>query len=361
MKLLRIAICGAGALALLVSPRSMRADGTAATPEFKEVYDLIRDHLAGASEAELNQAAVQGLIKQLHSKVALVSGKTETNTQSSEGLLLPQSAMFDGTIAYLRVGRVGQGLAGQVATTCKGFSSTNKITGIILDLRFAGGQDYGEAATVADLFIAKERPLMDWGNGFANSKEKKDALSVPVAILVNQHTAAAAEALAAVLRQSDGGLILGSNTAGEATAGKDFQLKNGQFLRIATAAVKLADGELLSANGIRPDIQVPVAPEEERAWFANPYKEMPSTFKLSTTSSAGTMSGTNNASRTNRTRMTEADLIRERKERPGLELEYSTAATVEAEPEKPAVRDPVLGRAMDLIKGISALRQTHSP
>jgi hypothetical protein len=353
-------VCGVGALALLAAPCAILADGDNASPEFKEVYELIRAHLAGENDADLNQAAVRGLLQQLHTKVALVSGKTETNTQAGQGLLLPQSAVYDGSIAYLRVGRVGQGLAEQLAATCKGFGSTNKLAGIILDLRFAGGHDYAEAASVADLFMTKNKPLMDWGNGFVRSKEKSDAFTLPVAILVNQHTAAAAEALAAVLRQSDGGMILGSNTAGEATAGKDFPLKNGQFLRIATAAVKLADGEMLSANGIKPDIQVAVSPEEEHAWFANPYKQMPSTVNLAAASGSAAASGNSSMTRTNRTRMTEADLIRERKERPGLELEYNTTGADATEPEKPTVRDPVLARALDLIKGISAMRQSRS-
>ncbi len=361
MKLFRLTVCGAGILALLAQPGTGLADGNAAPPDYKEVYELIRAHLAGETDSDLNQAAVQGLLQQLHSKVALVSGKTETNAQAAQGLLLPQSAVYDGSIAYLRIGRVGKGLAEQVSTTCKEFSRTNKIAGIILDLRFAGGHDYAEAASVADLFIPKEKALMDWGNGLVRSKGKNDALTMPVAVLVNQQTAAAAEALAAVLRQCEGGLILGTGTAGEATAGKDFPLKNGQFLRIATAAVKLGDGETLSANGLKPDIQVAVAPEEERAWFSNPYKEMPSSVNLaSARGGTPTSDGNGSTTRTNRTRMTEADLIRERKERPGLELEYNTTTTTEAEPEKPAVRDPVLARAMDLIKGISALRQTRS-
>ena len=361
MKLLQRMICGAGALALLAGPGPALADD-GNSPDFKEVYDLIRAHLAGESESELNQAAVQGLLNELHTKVALVSSKTETSAQSSSGLLLPQSSLYDGTIAYLRVGRVGPGLAKEVEARCKQLAGTNKLEGVILDLRFAGGHDYEEAASVADLFLTKEKPLMDWGNGFAHSRENKDAFTMPVAVLVNQKTAAAAEALAAVLRQSDGSLILGTNTAGEATAGKDFPLKNGQFLRIATAAVKLPDGEILSASGIKPDIQVTVAAEDERAWFANPYKEVPSAVDLAAGPAATVASnGGGSSSRTNRTRMTEADLIRERKEHPGAELEYTVNPTANVTPEKPTIRDPVLGRAMDLIKGISALHQAHSP
>ena len=139
--------------------------------------------------------------------------------------------------------------------------------------------------------------------------------------MVNQETAGAAEALAAVLRENDRALILGATTAGEATVGKEYPLKNGQYLRIASAGVKLGDGETLSASGVKPDIQVAVKPSEERAYFANPFKEFPSSGSLLAslgvppTNSAG---GTNRAPRT---RTTEADLIRERKERPGADLE----------------------------------------
>jgi hypothetical protein len=54
-------------------------------------------------------------------------------------------------------------------------------------------------------------------------------------------------------------------------------------------------------------------------------------------------------------------LIRERKERPGMELQYSNppAGDSASEPEKPVVRDPVLGRGLDLVKGISVMRGSH--
>src|SRR5579871_253830 len=196
MKLMRLMALGAATLALLGRPAGLLADGAAA-PDFKEVYELIRSNLAGETESDLNQAAVQGLLHQLHAKVALVSRKSEANSQTTNGALLSQTAVYDNSIGYLRIGKVGQGLADQVSSACKGITTTNKISGIILDLRFAGGQDYAEAASVADLFLAKNKALMDWGNGLVRSKEKANAFTMPVAVLVNQHTAAAAEALAA--------------------------------------------------------------------------------------------------------------------------------------------------------------------
>ena len=134
-----------------------------------------------------------------------------------------KSALCDGPIAYVRVGRVGQGLADQVSAALKEFNNnTNQIKGLVLDLRYAGGHDYAAAAAVADLFVGKEMALLDWGNGLVQSKVKSDAVTIPVTVLVNHQTAAAAEALAAVMRQADRALILGANTAGEASIDQEF-------------------------------------------------------------------------------------------------------------------------------------------
>lgn len=351
-------VCGVGVASLFFSPLAGLAADSNATPDFKEVYDLIKSHLAGESDAELNRAAVQGLLNQLHAKVSLVSNTAETN-RPDEGPVLAQSAVYD-SVACFRVGRVGNGLAEKIATGFKAFNATNHLKGVVLDLRFADGHNYPEVPSVAGLFISDETPLLNWGNGMVSSKENQNAITLPVAVLVNQHTAAGAEALAAVLRKSAHAMVLGATTAGEATVGKEFPLKNGENLRIATAAVKLADGDALSANGLKPDIEVAVKPEDEKAWMANPYKESTSVSELLAKLNGGT--GTNATNHATRTRTTEADLMRLRKEQPGVDLDYAIpTASTDEQPEKPIVRDPVLGRALDLIKGISVIRQAHHP
>jgi hypothetical protein len=354
-------IQNAGVAALLLFSATSRADVTNAPPDFREVYDLIRAHLAGQGDEELNQAAVQGLLDQLHGKVSLVTGKSnEDASASGSEAPLVQSALYDGPVACLRVGRVTEGLADKAAAACKSLGDSNQLTGLVLDLRFATGHDYAAAVATADLFIPKDLPLLDWGNGLVHSRENKDAIALPLVVLVNHQTADAAEALAAILREDARAVILGSTTAGEATIGRDFPLKNGQYLRIATAAVKLGNGQTLSAAGVKPDIQIALKPDEEKSYYANPFKELSSTGATSDDSTA--LNSTNQAPHTH---LTEADLIRERKERPGMELQYEPMPDdgngAPRPLDKPVVRDPVLARALDLVKGISALRQPGTP
>jgi hypothetical protein len=223
-----------------------------------------------------------------------------------------------------------------------------------------GCQDYAEAGAVADLFLSGGQPLLDWGAAAARSTAKTNALKLPVAVLVNRETAAAAEALAAVLRETGAGLVLGGNTAGRAMIAQEFPLKNGQRLRIATAGVKLGNGEVLSARGVKPDIEVAVSVEEEKAYLADPFVELPGTNLLAAGTASGTNSVTNGTNRLPRRRITEADLVRERRE--GFDFRTNPTVGVERESvrEKPVVQDPVLARALDLIKGLAVVRQSPS-
>ena len=136
------------------------------------------------------------------------------------------------------------------------------------------------------------------------------AKRLPLAILVTGQTRGAAVALAAALREARAGLIFGS----------------------AAAAVK-------------PDISVEETPADEKKFFENPYA-------APATNEVGALPGTNNflpwVDHTS-----EADLVRA-KIKDGDEDESPPPHAVE--PQKPVMRDPVLARAVDLIKGLAVLR-----
>jgi hypothetical protein len=322
-------------------------------PDFHEVYDLIREHLSGISEVDLNRTAVQALLDGLSPKVTLLA--SNTNANPADAPLVSRATLFEGKLGYLRITRVQQGLPKAVQDGVAQVAGTNELNGLVLDLRFAAGDDYSAAAATADLFVKKERPLLDWGQGVVQSKEKADAIAVPVAALVNQETAAAAEALAAVLREAGTSLILGGKTAGLAMIAQDYPLKNGERLRIASGPVRLGDGSALS-QGLKPDIKVEVSPTAEQSYYADAFKEV-----LKTNPAGGpSLSLTNPAATTNRARrprFNEAELVRERRLGAILDADLENGG---GEPEKPMVQDPVLARALDVLKGLTVVRQSHS-
>jgi len=356
----------AAVMILSASPQRLPAQTTNDLPDFKEVYDLVRAHAVGLNADELNCAAVRGLLSQLASTVSLVTNGNPAIT-SNTNALVTKSSLLDGDLAYVRIGRVGDGLADALREACQGLTTTNHLSGLVLDLRYVGGDNYAAAAAAADLFVTKDQPLLNWGAGVVKSKEKNEPLASPVAVLVNGQTAGAAEALAAVLRQAGAGLVLGSQTAGQAVMGQDFPLQNGQKLRIAATPIRLADDTALSQQGVKPDIDVAVNPQDEKAFYADPFRWIPkgSLFAGSDRSVTNDLvTATNHAAR--RPRFSEAELVRERREGASLEDGSAprpvskTAGAPNGEPDAPVVHDPVLARALDILKGLAVVRQYHS-
>src|SRR6266850_54142 len=315
------------------------AETSNGSPDFKEVYDLVHEHAGGISQEELDRAAVKGLISALGPRVTLV-----TNDSPSAGAGLPpvvRSNLFDGEIAYVRIGRVSGNLPRDVRSACDELKGTNGLKGVVLDLRYSGGDDYAAAAGVVDLFLKKEEPLLNWGNGVVRSKAKKDAITVPVAVLINHETKAAAEALAAAVRQTGSGLILGSRTAGDAMVAHEYPLKNGDRLRIATARIEVGDSSVISQDGVKPDIEVDVPGEEERLYYADAFRVIPKA-ELSVNTSLSLTNQNATTNRTARRRFNEAELVRERKEGVSFDLDATDRGN---ESERPVVHDPALARA----------------
>jgi hypothetical protein len=343
--------------ALLSTVPTGQAAATNPAPDFQEVYGLIRAHVTGATDAELNAAALQGLLSAFKSKVALVEANDVTNL-APEGPLIAQARLFDGRIAYLRIVQVGEGLDREVAAAYRRLASTNTLQGIVLDLRYADGSDYPAAVAVADLFDAKTQPLIDWGSGMVSSRQTTNAIRLPVAVLVNAATSRAAEVLAALVRETGAGLILGGRTAGQAFVDEIFPLKDGAKLRIACAPIHLGDGTTLDSGGITPDIAVTVSPQDERMYYADAFAV------VGGAGSAGRKAGATNrvetaSSASPRGYMNEAELVREHQQ--GLDADQEGDLNAppprRTEPAPPVVTDKTLARALDLLKGLAVVRQ----
>lgn len=340
---------------LLSGLLSTFAQTNSASLNFQDVYNLIRQHATSVNEEELNRAAVRGLISELSPQVTLVTNDSSSHP-ASDAPPITQRKVFEGDIAYLRIAHVNPGLAEAVTAAYQQLSSTNKVNGVVLDLRYTDGRDYPAAASTADLFVGKTEPLLNWNGSMVSSHEKSTAITVPIAVLVNRETSGASEALAAMLRETGSALILGSRTAGGAMLTQDYPLPNGDSLRIASAPIILGNGSRLSRDGLKPDIDVTVSLEDERAYYAD-------AFLVTQTTNQPAGSSNNVASETNesieRVPFNEAELVREHKagENPD---EDETPVKRLPEPKVPVVSDPALARSLDLLKGLAVVRQSHS-
>jgi hypothetical protein len=328
-----------GAIILFSQPASARgadSGGSPAGPSFQEVYELVRSTISGLSDAELNRAAVDGFLKELESKAGLVAPRGSELDQAEEPLI-GRASVFEGTYAYLRIGRVGEGLAEKLTGEFRRLSSTNRLAGVVLDLRYAGGYNYAAAAEAADLFTSVEQLLLTWNEAAVRSTQKF-TFDLPFVVLINSETRGAAEALAAVLRETAGGLIIGGRSAGRAYVFKQVGLSDGRELRIASGVVRAGEGVKLTGPGVVPDIQIVVSSDAEQAYLDDPYREL---------ARAPGTTANEVATRAPR-KMNEAELIRIQRE--GADYE-SRAVALETGP--PSIKDPALARGLDLLKGLA--------
>jgi hypothetical protein len=337
------------ALAGLLATRcSLCADTTNAAPDFKEVYELLRTNLADATAENLNRAAVEGLLSRFPGKVSLVGGAADGSAAPQGGTALSKSVVIEGNVAYLRIGRVAANLADELGTAYRALAGTNKIAGVVLDLRFADGSDDTAAQAAAKLFTAKK------------------ITAGPLAVLVNGETRGAAEALAATLHQAGAGLIIGSPTTGEAMSFREFPLNNGERLRVAVAPGSSGSSMI---SHVQPDIAMTVTAGDERVFFDNPYQTIATGNTNSSPATTNFLPFVDHTSEADLVRqkrkdgklikvpMLFEDLIREKSD--GSDGNENSAPLRAAAPQKPVICDPVLARAVDLIKGLAIVRESR--
>jgi len=330
----------------ILAPQPGIAEEKAEKPlDFQEVYDLLKSQLPEFDPTAMGDVAARSLIQNLRPRVQLLESEGATDdSDDSEPTIQPR--LFKEAFGSLQLAEVTPEVAKAFPASYQALTETNRLKGLILDLRFAEGTDYKSATDLANLFIADEEPLADWGNGMIRSTPKSDAIELPTVVLINDETAGAPELLTAILRERNKVLVIGTRSAGEASMYHDFKLATGQRLRLATAPITLGKESKLDFQGVEPDIVVETDPAHERAWLEDPFLRMAGEQSDSTgASNAGT-----------RRRLNEADLVRMLREGEVPEELQSPETTTPAAVTGPLIQDPVLARAIDFLKGLSLVR-----
>lgn len=333
-----------------------------ATPEFREVYEAIRTNLTDLSESDLNRTAVLGLIQQLEPRAYLGSSKNDVSTNANQGTkgTIERSTILEDAYAYVRIGIVASGLRETLNQAVQTLKQTNAPQGIIVDLRFAKGDDFKSASDAASLFTGPNKEVLKLGSQSFQTEGESLGLNVPLMILINHQTEGAAEAFAGILHEFASGLLIGSHTAGKAAAYRTIQLSTGAHLQLAAAEAHIGHSLCISKNGLQPDIAVQASLEDEKAHLEDAYKVLHTNATqqpadLKTSLDASRVNTTNPAARH---RVNEAELVRLQREGESPEDSEYTTSPAETKNAKPAVQDPVVARALDVLKGLGVLRKT---
>ncbi len=136
-----------------------------------------------------------------------------------------------------------------------------KITGVVLDMRRNPGGLVNQAVAVADEFMDSGVIFSMRGqNGKTLEESRAGAggalVNVPVAVLVDEASASAAELVAGALQDSKRAVVVGVQTFGKGSVQSIFELPGGAGLKLTTARYYTPSGRSIQAQGIEPDLVV---------------------------------------------------------------------------------------------------------
>jgi carboxyl-terminal processing protease len=176
----------------------------------------------------------------------------------------------DSKIGYIRIGSLDHGTADDVAQALERLHS-DKMRGLILDLRWSPGGFLNEAVLIARLFlkdgvVAKVRSRNRDDDQTYRSEANEAAGTFPVIVLVNGDTMGGAELIAAALQDHKRARVAGERTFGKASVqtllplpalGMAFRLTTGDFLRPNGKPLhRYPDSQTKDDWGVQPEAEL---------------------------------------------------------------------------------------------------------
>lgn len=177
-----------------------------------------------------------------------------------------------GGVGYAQVlGPTALGLAEYKLRVTK-LGSEEDLIGLVLDFRNLSGGGPEEATALVSPFLSKKEVAKVHEVGkdpMAYTTGEDPAVRVPLVVLVSPATSGAGEMAAMALQKNRRAVLLGGETAGEASKYRSHQVA-GVHLRYPEYLVSGPKGNLLTGRGLDPDIAVAAeaVPRNQAKFFA---------------------------------------------------------------------------------------------
>jgi len=167
-------------------------------------------------------------------------------------------------IAWVHLAGFTAGAHGEVDTAVRDLLRKG-AKGVVFDLRQNGGGLLDEAVQVASIFVPDGRIVSTRGRSrpehVYNATGRSISTKVPVAVLVDGHTASASEIVTGALQDHKRAVVVGTHTYGKGVFQEIERLSNGGALDITVGEYFTPNGRNLGGGGVRkgagitPDIK----------------------------------------------------------------------------------------------------------
>ncbi len=166
-----------------------------------------------------------------------------------------ESKLLPNAIGYIKMPSVSESEVKQVATAITDLQKQGAQK-LILDLRYSASGTPEVGIDLANLFLDKglitytqgqKSPRKDF-----NADAKKDVTALPLIVLTNHGTAAAAEVAAGALQSDKRASLVGERTYGDASVLRPISMDDGSAIILSVAKYYTPDGKSIQDNGVTP-------------------------------------------------------------------------------------------------------------
>lgn len=129
------------------------------------------------------------------------------------------------------------------------------IEGLIIDVRNDTGGYLSSVTDISSLFLKKGKviyQLEDEKNKEKIKDTSKEHREYPVAVLINGASASASEILASTIKESYGGIVIGTNSYGKGTVQKTKNLRDGSMIKYTAQKWLTPQGKWINEVGVEP-------------------------------------------------------------------------------------------------------------
>ena len=161
----------------------------------------------------------------------------------------------DRTVGYIKVKQFTQN-AGALVTSAINDLTNQGARAFVLDLRDNPGGYLSQAVGVASAFMSSGTivEVVTVDGQSAKSASGQPATDGALVILTNRNTAAAAEVVAAAIKEGQRGTLVGTTTMGKGSVQVLYELSFGGAMRYTAAYYLTPEGHAIDKVGVTPDV-----------------------------------------------------------------------------------------------------------
>jgi carboxyl-terminal processing protease len=167
-----------------------------------------------------------------------------------------ESKMIPENIGYIKVPAIAPGRVQEVAAAVSDLQKQG-VKKLILDLRACATGEPEDGVELANLFL--DKGLITYTQGQKSPRKdfsadpKKAITDLPLVVMTNRGTAAAAEVAAAALQGDKRATLVGERTYGDASVRRPITMDDGSAIILSVAKFYGPDGKSIQDNAVTPE------------------------------------------------------------------------------------------------------------